>query len=369
MLEFCAEQGDRTSVLSLPPASQADDLTFEYIGQSTSFPKRPLRRILAAACLIFPLPETLRLKIINWVHGLRQNPAFADRIWKRLIVHDLELLPLSLELARGAPVYFDAREFYPRQNEESWLFRTFEMPTRQWLCARYLPRCRAIFTVSNGLRQCYRADFGVEATLLRSVPNRQALQPRPVDPNRIRLVHHGVANANRGLTQLIEMTALLEDRFTLDLYLTGKPVAIRRLKKIAARYPKVSIQPPIPLKEIIPILNAYDIGIAFFPPLTLNLKYCLPNKFFEFIQARLALAVGPSPDMADLVQHYDFGRITRDFDFSSLAQSLNAWDADAINQAKHRSHRAASELCFEEEKQKIAAVWQATEGTPESHED
>lgn len=360
MLEFCIDQGDRAFVLSCPPSGSSEEWTFQFVGGAPPLLKRPFRRVMAAPLLALPLPERIRLSVIDWVHGLRIREAFTGETWTRLVVHDFELLPLGLRLAKGAPVYFDAREFYPKQNEESWGFRVFETPTRQWLCTRYLPQCRALFTVSNGLRRCYRESFGVDATLLRSVPNRRNLQPQPVKPGRIRLVHHGVANKNRGLDQLIEMTHLLDDRFTLDLYLTGNVAVIARLKKLSADYPKVSIRPPVAYAEIIPTLNAYDVGIAFFPPVTLNLKYCLPNKFFEFIQARLAVVVGPSPDMADLVRRYAVGFVTDDFAFSTLAQNLNAWDEKAVAQAKEMSHLASEELCFEREKEIIGALWQAT---------
>ncbi len=317
--------------------------------------------MLASPLLALPIPSALKLKLIDWVHGIRIRKVSEGDTWSRLIVHDLQLLPLALRLAKGAPVYFDAREFYPKQNEESWLFRHFEMPVRQWLCEHYIPQCRAMFTVSNGLRQCYRESFGAEATLLRSVPNFAELAPTPLAEGRIRLVHHGVANANRGLDQLIKMTRLLDDRFSLDLYLTGRSAAVSRLKQLASRFEKVTIHPPVPFEAIIPTLNAYDVGIAFYPPIALNLKYCLPNKFFEFIQARLAVVVGPSPDMAELIEEYAIGLVTDDFDFATLARQLNALDAAAISEAKARSHEAAQELCFEREKEKIAAVWSASE--------
>lgn len=37
------------------------------------------------------------------------------------------------------------------------------------------------------------------------------------------------------------------------------------------------------------------------PPATFNHIWCLPNKFFDFLQARLGIVTGPSPERARIV--------------------------------------------------------------------
>ena len=50
----------------------------------------------------------------------------------------------------------------------------------------------------------------------------------------------------------------------------------------------------------------------------------MPNKFFEFVQARLAIAIGPSPEMAAAVDRHDIGVVAADFEPRSLAERLSA---------------------------------------------
>ena len=45
-------------------------------------------------------------------------------------------------------------------------------------------------------------------------------------------------------------------------------------------------------------MNACDVGVFCMPPINVNARYALPNKFFDFVQARLAVAVGPAEEMA-----------------------------------------------------------------------
>ena len=101
------------------------------------------------------------------------------------------------------------------------------------------------------------------------------------------------------------------------------------------------------MRELASLANGYDIGLYLLPPTNFNHRYALPNKFFEFIQGRLAVAIGPSPEMAAIVRHYGCGVVAPTFEPESLAAELNALDAAAIAGFKHASHRAAAELCAE----------------------
>ena len=56
------------------------------------------------------------------------------------------------------------------------------------------------------------------------------------------------------------------------------------------------------MHELPRMANDYDVGLYLLPPTNFNQRYALPNKFFEFIQGRLAIAIGPSPEMAKLVE-------------------------------------------------------------------
>jgi len=101
------------------------------------------------------------------------------------------------------------------------------------------------------------------------------------------------------------------------------------------------------MRELSQRLNQYDIGMDLLPPNSLNNRFTLPNKFFEFIQARLAVAIGPSPEMAKIVNQYGCGVVSGDFSPESLARELSALTSRRIDGLKLRSHEAAKDLCFE----------------------
>jgi hypothetical protein len=110
------------------------------------------------------------------------------------------------------------------------------------------------------------------------------------------------------------------------------------------------------MRELVSMANAYDVGLFLLPPNNLNRRYALPNKFFEFVQARLAVAVGPSPEMAALVRRHGLGVVAADFTPEALAAELNSLDADQIAGFKLASDAAACELSAERNAEAILSA-------------
>ena len=68
------------------------------------------------------------------------------------------------------------------------------------------------------------------------------------------------------------------------------------------------------------------------------------------------IAIGPSPDMADLVRKYDCGVIAETFSVEEMAKVLNNLSHEQIDKFKMQSDVAASELCFEQERQLMSSI-------------
>jgi hypothetical protein len=270
-----------------------------------------------------------------------------------LVVENLELLPLAFRVRNFSIILFDVREYFPREYESSIRFRLLERPLRLSMCKQYLPQCDHMVTVSPGLAEEYEKEFGVSMQVLRSTPKYRDMPVHSTSSNAIRLVYHGGASPDRNLKNLIEITLCLDDRFTLDLYLVGSPRYIRSLKVLAAGCNRIRFLEPVPFDQIVPMLNQYDVGFFYVEPTSFNLLNCLPNKLFEFIQARLAVAIGPSPNMAELVHEYNCGFIAPEFSLEAMIETLQSLTPEMIDRAKHNSDVAARELCWERESGKL----------------
>src|SRR5690606_39034067 len=91
-------------------------------------------------------------------------------------------------------------------------------------------------------------------------------------------------------------------------------------------------------------------------PTTFNHLNALPNKVFDYVQARLCIVVGPSPDMQSFVQEHKVGYVTRDFTPASLAEVIDNMTAEKVFNAKINSHQKARELSGDTEMLKLSKL-------------
>ena len=261
-----------------------------------------------------------------------------------IIANDIESLPLAIRVARGARVIFDAHEYSPREFEEALLWRFFFRKYICYLCNTYIPRVDGMMTVCQGIADAYEADTGLRPVVVTNAPYYADLQPglKGNDTRPIRMVHHGIANASRKIENMIRMMEHMDPRFDLSLILVDStPGYLNRLKALAGNRSNVKFLPPVPMPELPKILNEFDVGLFILEPVNFNYLHALPNKFFEFIQGRLAVAVGPSPEMARIVREHDLGVVAGDFSPEAMARCLGVLDHEKINYHKRQSHKVA----------------------------
>jgi hypothetical protein len=271
---------------------------------------------------------------------------------------DVSALPLACEIAGASPVILDAYEYAPEEQSELLWWRLIMRPYTDYLLRAYLPRVAAMTTVGEGVAERYESVYGVRPVVVTNAPASADLSPTPVgDP--IRLVHHGMADPKRSQELMIEAIDLLGAGFTLDLMLVpGDRRYLARLREMAAERPGVRVIEPVGPRDIARRLNGYDVGVHLLPTRCLNHELALPNKLFDFIQARLAVAIGPSPEMARVVRAHDCGVVAEDHSPASFARALRGLTPDRIAALKLGSHRAARELTAERNRDVVLEmVW------------
>lgn len=265
-----------------------------------------------------------------------------------VLANDIYALPLALKVANDSPVLLDAHEYASLEHEDNLLWRLRMQPYVNWLCETYLSHVDAMLTVCEGLANRYQQVFGITPKIVINAPVFQVLDPSEIDGDQIRLIHHGGAIPGRHLETMIDMMHLLDERFTLDFMLVPSNLNyLGKLKKLAAGNKRIRFLKPAPMPEISKTINQYDLGVYILKPNNFNNLHALPNKIFEFIQARLGVAIGPSLEMAKVVNAYKVGVVANDFTPMALANKLNALTRSDIVEFKNNAHAAANELCFE----------------------
>ncbi len=321
--------------------------------------------------------------------GGRFQPAFWERwYWRKpdhrqalalLIDHPTELIHVNEALAlplgttaasqTGAKVLFDAHEYTPLLEEDKFWGRLLAVPFHHYLIRQYAQQADAMITVCHGIAERYHQVFGLEPSVITNAPAYRELPFRSVDPGHIRIIHHGMAMRDRHLEQIIEISALLDARYAMEFILLDKDRGyIEELKARAARVApgRVSFLDPVPPEEITAAINLHDIGLSWIPPVNFNYANALPNKFFESIMAGLAVATGPSPEMARIIREYNLGMVADSFEPAAMARLLNTLPPEEVNSMKRRSLLAARELNADVEMGKLLDIYRRLLGQPDA---
>ena len=304
-------------------------------------------KIISALMLIGRFYE----KAFSLLHPIGQaRQLLANRQFDLVIANDVEALPWAFALTKSVPVLFDAHEYAPRHFEDRLSWRIFFQGFNTFLCREYIPKVAAMTTVGKGLALEYEKNFGKKPTVITNANWYYDIEPSPVT-EKIRMIHHGGSTPSRKLELMIEMMKHLDERFTLDLMLIVPPSSsaktrgyIDYLKSLAAEDKRIRFLPAIKSSEIVPFINQYDVGVFLLPPVNFNYANTLPNKLFDFIQARLAIAIGPTPEMAEIVNEYEIGVVAENFSPHALAKKLGALNRQQIKTLKNNSKRAAEQL-------------------------
>lgn len=294
------------------------------------------------------------------------HAAVRDGRYQLIVANDLEFVPWLTERATfgptGAPrIHLDLHEVFTEYHKPGQLWRMLTAGYRHWVRRQLAdPVFTTRSTVAGGIAELYREKLGLEGmAVIRNSPEYVEQQPHPVDPERIGLLYHGLADWSRGIGDILAAVPLLEPRYTMTFMLTGFDANIEAIRAAAAPHgDRVRFVPPVAMTDIATAINGYDLEIMVYRPASANLVYSLPNKLFEATQGRLGLVIGRSPMMVEIVERYGNGIVVPEWGPEALAAALNALSADDVAALKAASHAAAAELNADTER----AVFLATTG-------
>lgn len=289
-----------------------------------------------------------------WVKFLRD--AIRPGTFDIILANDANAAPIARALEPRLGWHTDLHEYATRQGEDDVTWRRFTKPVNSWMVRRHVARADSATTVSQGLADAYLEEFGVKCRVVpNAAPYVPDLEPRPTAPtDPLKLVYAGAAVRSRRLETMIDAVGVVETRrpgsLELDLYvIAGDSDYREQLEEHAAAVPggAVRLLGPVPFDELVTTMARYDVGFYACPPTNFNQERALPNKLFEFVQARLAIVSGPSPDMAQCITEHSLGVITAGFGVQDLADALGALNAEQVDRYKRASHDAAESLSSE----------------------
>lgn len=300
-------------------------------------------------------------RLLYWVFHpavKHAEKAFRHQDFDLIIANELETVPLAMKIAKGAPVVADLHEYTPGHLQPGSLAYVAYQRYRLWLTSNYLSKPSSLLTVGAGISKLYEDNWGVPPLhIVRNAPRYEELAPSDVISDKIELVYHGLGGSGRGLEAILNALKQLPPEFEAHFYIAGggDHEIQARAEEFGIEH-RVIIHPPVKTVDIAKTINKHDVAIVFHQPHTQNFRDSLPNKFFESIQARLAIVVSPSPEMASIVESYKNGLVAKDHSPEALRDALLSLDPQSILWFKRQSNLAAMDYCWENEEKLFVGV-------------
>lgn len=318
------------------------------VRQSMDLPEYPFQtfrfRLLANRGPLFYAEYNIRLFLLLLI----KRPGI-------LVSNDLDTLPAVYFVSwlRRLPVVYDCHEYFTEVPEligRKWTRKTWE-----FLEKLFLPRIKYASTVSPSIAAVYKDKYGIEMQVVRNLPYRIAemLKPSQV-PNMERefiILYQGSLNMGRGLELAIKAMQFMNNA---KLIIVGSGDILHKLKGLAGSMGldnKVVFPGRLMPDKLLTYTLQADLGLSLEEKLGLNYYYALPNKLFDYIQARVPVLVSDLPEMANIVRSYGIGKVNHARDAYELSLVFTEMLTDHLQRATWIANleKAASELCWEHE--------------------
>ncbi|MBU3742549.1 MAG: glycosyltransferase family 4 protein [Candidatus Kapabacteria bacterium] len=272
---------------------------------------------------------------------------------------------LLLRRRCDARIVYDAREFYfalgPLQGR-GWRQRVLS-----WLESRYVRRANVI-TVSGPLDADVLANRyrlrDRPAVILNAPPYADAVastllrERAGVPGNALVLLYQGVVHHGRGLMPLLDAMPLMSD---VHLCVIGDGPALQELQHAAAARglsDRVHWLGSMPYDDLHAWTCGADIGVTLIEDVSMSYAYALPNKFFEYMRARIPQIVSDLPALHDMIQRYPVGLLVE----SALRPAAIVDAVDRLRRSETRDAFAAQcdairDVCYERQASVLLDVY------------
>jgi len=280
-----------------------------------------------------------------------------------IVANDLDTLPACwlVSKIRRLPLVYDSHEYFTEVPE--LIGRTFVR--NFWLRIEKIivPGIVFAYTVSEPIAEAYQNAYTVNFRVIRNLPYRSGHPVRrpdllPCDPVRT-IIYQGSLNPGRGLEFAILAMKYLEK---LRLRIFGDGPLRKDLEKLVKENNlsnRVIFMGRVPLNELQSHTNQASLGISLEENRGKNYYFSLPNKLFDYIQARIPVLVSDLPEMRKILDEYNIGMVADSVEPASLARLI---DEMMNNEEKRITWKknlriAAEEFCWENEEGKLMEIY------------
>jgi len=283
-----------------------------------------------------------------------------------IFTEDIYTLPFAVIFGKlkRAKVFYDSRELF------GYLAGLKGKKAKQgfWRIVEKLFIKKVDYIITTGkldsdfLIKKYKVD---DPILLRNLPRYY----KPKEENNLRsifrinhnqkiLLYQGVIHKGRGLHPTFKALKELKDCLLVIIGDGEFEDYYRNLAKEMGINERVIFAGKINQNEILSYTKTADIGLSIIENMSLSYYYALPNKLFEYIMAEIPVVVSNLPQMKEIVEKYEVGKIVDLDNPDELVEAIRQLieNEGLYNKFKENCRTASQELNWENESQKYLDI-------------
>lgn len=288
-------------------------------------------------------------------------------LWKNkcglLLANDLDTLwpNFTVSKMRNIPLIYDSHEIFCEVPELQ--NSPIKKKIWEWLEKKIVPQLRYAITVNQSIADYFNKKYNAGFIAVRNIPESTQQTPKTktqlgMPSNKTILILQGAGiNIQRGAEELVEAMQFVEKA---HLYIIGGGDVFDTLKILVKQLNlghKITIKEKMPKSELQHYTYNSDIGISIDKDTNLNYHFSLPNKFFDYTQAGLAVLASRLPEIEKLVETYNVGCFINHHEPQHIANTINDMiESGNIPQWKSNCRQLNQENNWENEKQKLTQV-------------
>ncbi len=234
--------------------------------------------------------------------------------------NDLDTLPIGVLyrwiINRRVKIIYDAHEFEIDHATKS----SDNMKKRLYYVERFfIKKVDAMITVGSKIADIYMNLYHIEKpTVVMNCPNMKDIScsnrilrtELGINDSDLLFIYQGGIGPGRSVELLLETFKLLPKHYVIVFM--GYGPFVKEVELMAAAYSNIYYYPPVSYDKILAYTCSADYAFSLIENVNISYKYSLPNKFFEYINARVPVIVYSHGEMPNIVEDYSLGYIWDD---------------------------------------------------------
>ena len=224
-----------------------------------------------------------------------------------------------------------------------------------------LPKLKNCYTVSTSIASYYKIKYNTIFEVIRNAPHQiknietSSFPFKTIDKKVV--LYQGAINKGRGIELMLETIQFIKNVIficigngDIEQKIKQKVIDLNLEEKIKF-IPRMT---PLELQKLTPLA---DLGISLEENLGLNYKYALPNKLFDYVQAKVPVLVSNLPEMKQIVFKYIIGEVVMDRNPQALANQIKKMLQNGKEFYIKQLDEAREELIWENESKKLIKIF------------